>query len=186
MNKYFSVKEIAEWCEVSKTTIQRTINELELVPKRDKNRYLYSEDAVQLICRKLNRKPIETETKTANDSEQNKTKQTAKNQCENETNSTQNENHETKRNESDLTKDEFIKFLQKEIEIKNKQIESQSEEIKMLILTNGNLTKQLEATNQPNQLVDAVEICDAEEVVMSSDEAELKETTKPKWWKFWA
>ena len=104
MNRYFSVKEIADWCDVSKTTIQRTINELELTPKRDKNRHLYTEDDVQLICRKLNRKPIETESKTADDSEQNKTTQTAKNQHKTETKSEQNENHGTKRNETDLTK----------------------------------------------------------------------------------
>jgi hypothetical protein len=186
MNRYFSVKEIADWCDVSKTTIQRTINELELTPKRDKNRHLYTEDDVQLICRKLNRKPIETESKTADDSEQNKTTQTAKNQHKTETKSEQNENHGTKRNETDLTKDEFIKFLQKEIEIKNQQIESQSEEIKMLILTNGNLTKQIELLNQPNQLVEAVDVCVAEEVGVSSDEAETIESSKPKWWKFWA
>lgn len=186
MNRYYSVKEIAEWCDVSKTTIQRTINELELTPKRDKNRHLYTEDDVQLICRKLNRKPIETESKSTNDSEQNKTTQTAKNQHKIETESQQNGNHETKRNETDLTKDEFIKFLQKEIEIKNQQIESQSEEIKMLILTNGNLTKQIELLNQPNQLLEAVEVCVAEEEGQKSHEAEPIETSKPKWWKFWA
>ena len=78
MNNYFSVKEIAEWCNVSKTTVQRVINELELIPHKDKNRHLYSQEDSQLICQKLNRKPIESESKTTNDTEQTKTTQTAK------------------------------------------------------------------------------------------------------------
>lgn len=192
MNRFYSIKEIADWCGVSKTTIQRTINELELIPKRDKNRHLYTEDDVQLICQKLNRKPIESESKTANETKQNETSQTAKNQQQNEKKSTQNENYESKRIETDSTKDEFIKFLKQEIEIKNEQlkekdhqIQEKEDEIKMLIATNGNLTKQIALLNQPQEVVEPVDVPFAEEVGIESDKAEAVETNKQKWWKFW-
>ena len=181
MSKYYSVKELADWCGVSKTTIQRTINELEIKFRRDKNRHLYSEEDCQLICRKLNRKPIETEPQTADETEQNKTTQNAKNQTKTETKSNQNENDETKRNETELTKDEFIKYLKGEIEKKNEQIQNQSEEIKMLIMTNANLVKQIEEVKQPQQLVESVEA----EVIEETDKPIEEENQPKKWWKFW-
>lgn len=192
MNNYFSVKELADWCGVSKTTVQRVINELELVPHKDKNRHLYSQEDSQLICQKLNRKPIESESKTTNDTEQTKTTQTAKNQQQNEKKSTHNENHESQRIETDSTKDEFIKFLKQEIEIKNQQlkekdhqIQEKEDEIKMLIATNGNLTKQIALLNQPQEMVEPVDVPFAEEVGVESDKAEAVESNKQKWWKFW-
>lgn len=196
MNNYYTVKEIADWCGVSKPTVQRIINDLNLDYKKDRNRHLYSEEDSQLVCRKLNRKPIETESKSDNETEQNKTTQTAKNQQKNETESTQNENHESQRIETDFTKDEFINFLKQEIEFKNKQLEekdkqiqTKEEELKALIGTNAYLTKQIELLNEPpNQLkevIDPVEVNIDEEVVQESDESEAVETTKPKRWQFW-
>lgn len=196
MNNYYTVKEIADWCGVSKPTVQRIINDLNLNYKKDRNRHLYSEEDSRLVCRKLNRKPIETESKSDNDTEQIKTTQTAKNQQKNEKESTQNENHESQRIETDFTKDEFINFLKQEIEFKNKQLEekdkqiqTKEEELKALIGTNAYLTKQIELLNEPpnqsKEVIDPVEVNVAEEVVQESDEPEAVETTKPKRWQFW-
>lgn len=170
----YSVREIADICEKSKTTIQRIINEEGIEYKVVKNKHLYDYESAELICRKVSRKAVENLTKT-------KPPQTAENQQENEKNQTiskQIENRETKRNQTDKSTDELIIFLKAEIEQKNQQINSLIEENKMLITTNAVLVKQLEEPKKM-ELIEA-EILDNEIIQTEAEQQENK-----KWWKFW-
>ena len=131
-----TIKEIADLCGMSKTSVNRAIEELKIEKTLSGNKnYISDSDADRIVallcgfgktCAEINTNQSKTETET----EQIKT---------NPSSSTDSVISVSEKNNSEL-----VNFLLEQIKTKDKQIESLQEENKMLIQSNAYTLKQLE------------------------------------------
>lgn len=131
-----TIKQIADLCGMSKTSINRAIEELKIEKTLVGNKNLVSDtDADRIVsllcgfgktCAEINPNQSKTETET----EQNKT---------NPSNST-----DSVFSVSEKNNEQLVNFLLEQIKTKDRQIESLQEENKMLIQSNAYTLKQLE------------------------------------------
>ena len=154
MNGYYSVKEIAEKCGVSKPTVQRGIKELNIEAYKYKNKFLYDEKSAALIMRHISPKIETPKTEPENESERQKSQNYEKNQDINETQNSKNEKDETKRNKAETERDLILEILQKQIEEKDKMIDSLLHQNNILVQTNAFLSDTLEKTRESLLLSD--------------------------------
>ena len=154
MNGYYSVKEIADKCGVSKTTVQRGIKELNLQHFQYKNMYLYDEKSTALLMRHIAPKISTPGNENQNETDRNETEQTAKNQNKNDSETKENEKSGAERQRTESNDNLIIDILQKQLAEKDKIIDSLLEQNNMLVKTNAFLTDTLEKTKQSALLTD--------------------------------
>ena len=136
-----TIKEIADICNVSKTSINRAIAELNIEKTLSGNKNLISDtDADRIVsllrgfgktCAEINPNQNKTETES----------------IQNETNKTESSSSvfpETSKND-----DSFIEFLKEQIKVKDSQISQLQEENRMLIQAQAFTIKQLERLSSP-------------------------------------
>lgn len=194
-----TVKEIADLCECSKTTVQRTIKELNIQTVQNKNRLLISDTDTERIYRYIvgnvakvaDNAPNET-TETENATEQGKT---ATEQSKTETN-VNNQNTKSKQADFSETADFFkvysemieilkeqLKEKDKQLETKDRQIESLQEQNKMLIQSNAFTLKQLEDKSKTErQEQNPTETGDIKESAEMPPETAKKKKSIFSWW----
>lgn len=151
-----TIKEISLLCNVSKTTVNRVIKELNLEPTVYKNRHLFDDGQVSDIMKHINetdRKPHqENETKKAFfDTETKTTQQNEPGQ----------ENATGKEESIEL---QMLHTLQEQLKFKDEQIKDLSEK----------LDKQIELNQFKSQ-----------QIAMLTAPRETETETKPHWWEKW-
>ena len=166
MNGYYSIKEIADKCGVSKPTVQRGIKELNIQPFKYKNKYLYDEKSYIQIMQYIAPKIETPQPQNPNETECNKTQQNEKKCNKTATENEENEKSETKRNTAEPGKDLLVEILQNQLEEKDKIINSLLQQNTLLTQTNAFLTDTLEKTRQTALI-----------------EEKTEETTKKSFWK---
>lgn len=154
MDGYYSIKEIADRCGVSKPTVQRGIKELNIQPYKFKNKYLYDEVSTTKIIRYITPQIETPGTKQPNETECNKTQETAKKCNKTATENEEIEKDETKRKEMESEKDLIVELLKKQLEEKDKMIDKLLQQNTMLIQTNAFLSDSLEKTRETLLLAD--------------------------------
>lgn len=142
MKDKITVKEIAELLNVSKTTVQRAIKELELTPDIiSKNKHLYCPESAKEIIQFINFSfdfsgvfDFDTKTKQ-NETEQNKDETKTENIGVNPPQSEDFRHSITT---------EYIETLKEQIKQKDLMIADLLEQNKMLVISNARITKALE------------------------------------------
>lgn len=156
-----TVKEIAELLNVSKTTVQRAIKELQLTPDIiEKNRHLYCPESAKEIMQFIDFSfdvsqvfNFDTETKQ-NEAEQNK------DEAKTETSGANPPKSDDFRHSITT---EYIETLKEQIKQKDLMIADLLEQNKMLVISNARITKALEDKSG-----------EAEEVIETPDKPEKK------------
>lgn len=165
-----TIKEIADLCKVSKTSINRAIKELNIEKTLSGNKNLIDDkDADRIVSMLCGFGKTCAEIKT----NQNKT--------ETETEQIKTESEHSSNTDNSVTEnnnDNYINFLLEQIKIKDKQIESLHEENKMLIQSNAYTLKQLEELKQ-------IEVKDVNIINDESKEEQNPPETKEKKKRFW-
>ena len=172
--KEWTIKELADYCGTSKTSINRVIKELEIEPtvQGNKNIIDYEDaDRIVLFCRGfgLNCAENKTSQTTANQNETNQTNSSKTENVENTDFSSSSIVFENSKNDNDF----FVKFLMEQIKEKDRQIAMLQEDNKLLIQSQSYVIKQLELLKQLPQ---------TETETAPKEETKEEEPTKKHWW----
>jgi len=125
-----TIRELAELCGVSKTTIERTIKELEINKQINGNKYLVSEsDAIRICYEITHDSSVLQQNENRNATEQNEPEQFTSNATE--------PKQENATNQSNIIDpvQKLIETLEKEVEANRKVIDSLQEQNKILSQT---------------------------------------------------
>lgn len=192
-----TIKQIAEMCNCSKTSIVRTIKELDIVLHPSGNKNLVSESDVLRIVAFWNNDVLNCGENLKNETNQDNTNSEEEKTTQNETspsNSVSNENTVKENNNLDIVNFllEQIKVKDSQITEKDSQIKALQEENKMLIQSQAYTLRQLEllttGKQEPEKTV-VPEQEEAKETIIVPEEAKVEDTQPPinnkKWWQFW-
>lgn len=139
-----TIKEVAEMCGMSKTSVNRAIEELNIEKTLSGNKNLVSDkdaDRIVLLLRGFGMEWKENETNQNNSTQ---------NQNKSEENETENETTKNSVISETLKNNEFlINFLMDQIKVKDNQISELQEENRMLIQAQAFTVKQLEKFTNP-------------------------------------
>ena len=166
-----TIKEVADLCGYSKTSVNRAIKELEIKVVQSGNKNLVSDtdaDRIVALLRGygLNCEEIKTnQSKTETETEQNKTNPSV---------SISSVNSESEKNNSQL-----IDFLMEQIKVKDSQIQNLQNENTLLIQAQAYTLKQLEDLKKIETIVEESK---KEPIQNESEPEEPKEEPKKKSW----
>lgn len=142
-----TIKEVAEMCGMSKTSVNRAIEELNIEKTLSGNKNLVSDKDADRIVLLLRGFGVEWE-----ENETSQTKST-QNQNKSEENETKNETSQNSGMFETLKNNEFlINFLMDQIKVKDNQISELQEENRMLIQAQAFTVKQLEKFTNPESI----------------------------------
>lgn len=168
-----TIKEIADICSMSKTSVNRAIAELQIEKTMSGNKnFVSDEDADRIVsllcgfgktCSNLNETSETNQSKTKTETEQINP---------NSSDSSNSVNSVSEKNNSDL-----VNFLMEQIKVKDKQISELQEENKMLIHSQAYTLKQIESLQK-------AEIIEVEEETRPIKNSTSQEQGK-KWFQFW-
>lgn len=159
-----TVKQIADICGMSKTSVNRAIKELNINTTLSGNKNLIDDkdaDRIVLLLRGFGLNEIENETNQTKD----KTK-------ESETETNHDKSSDSVNSVLKKSDDKLINFLIEQIKVKDNQIQSLQEENKMLIQAQAYTMKQIEELKKP-ETIETKEVIEVEE-----SPAETKEEPK--------
>ena len=164
-----TIKQLADICGVSKTSINRAIDELQIEKTLSGNKNLISDtDADRIVSL------LRGFGKTCSDFNPNQSKTDTETQ---QTETTGFSSSSSAFSVSEKNTSELIQFLYKQIEIKDKQIEDLNETNKMLIQSNAYTLKQLEELkrlpDKSNQEESAIHV-DSEETPNDREQNQKK------------
>lgn len=138
-----TIKEIANLCGMSKTSVNRAIEELKIEKTLSGNKNLVSDsdaDRIVSLLRGFDKTCAEIKTnQSTNETNQSKIETETEQNKINSSNSSESVISVSEKNNTEL-----VNFLLEQIKIKDKEIESLHEENKMLIQSNAYTLKQLE------------------------------------------
>jgi predicted RND superfamily exporter protein len=175
-----TIKELADLLEVSKPTVSKALDKLNIKPQKISNRFVIDskdiEKIIKFICPKDCEKYLE-KTKKA-ESESAKSEKIDNNYSDNITNSaneTEKSEKETAKTAND-TEQQLIQMLQKALEDKENTIRSQQLTIDTLLKTNTALTARMalleEKSQQPQEPI----------IIEQAETARPQEEKKLHWW----
>lgn len=173
-----TIKEIADICKMSKTSVNRAIDELNIKKEMSGNKnYVTDEDADRIVsllcgfgktCEEINPNQSKTETQ----SQQNNPKSS--------------ESCSSVISETEKNNDILINFLMEQIKVKDSQISELQEENRMLIQAQAFTVKQLERFTNPELITSQQE--NAEPDPMKHEvptQSENDRGQKRTWFGFW-
>ena len=145
-----TIKEIADLCGMSKTSVNRAIQELQIEKVLSGNKNLIADkdaERIVLLLRGFGLECSETETnQTKTETNQNISTQNNADDTETDKNSTKNKDH------SENTNENFVNFLMDQIKEKDKQISNLQEDNKLLIQAQAYTLKKLELLTETIQI----------------------------------
>lgn len=145
-----TIKEIADLCGMSKTSVNRAIQELQIEKVLSGNKNLVADkdaERIVLLLRGFGLECSETETnQTKTETNQNISTQNNADDTETDKNSTKNKDH------SENTNENFVNFLMDQIKEKDKQISNLQEDNKLLIQAQAYTLKKLELLTETIQI----------------------------------
>lgn len=165
IKKEWSIKEIANECNISKTSVNRAIKELNIKTDLAGNKKMVKLNDVKRIVLKCCGTVLNCSENEAN---QNKTEQIETNQSNSKTNQNKTEQIETANIQPDKTafsdnsdfktNDNLMTFLMNQIKEKDLQIEKLQEQNKLLIQSQAYTLKQIELlTKEPDNIENDVQ-----------------------------